>query len=67
MYDAPFLTTWWCTMWTMLFMPFFLLLQIILIRDVGTVKGLFVEAAHQFQTRGLSPRKMLIPYFAIHA
>ncbi|CAG0904288.1 unnamed protein product, partial [Cyprideis torosa] len=58
-YDAPFLTTWLCTIWTILFFPFFFFIQVVLIRDCATVRSLTYEAIHHFLTRGLTPFKFL--------
>ncbi|XP_069172189.1 solute carrier family 35 member F3 [Procambarus clarkii] len=58
-FDAPFLTTWFCTAWTGLFFPLYMICHTCLRRDDVSLRLTLKTIAHNFRDRGVTFSKFM--------
>ncbi|XP_076044007.1 solute carrier family 35 member F4 isoform X2 [Oratosquilla oratoria] len=58
-FDAPFLTTWFCTVWTGLFFPLYLVCHSCLLREKTSIKASLKNIGQNFRDRGVTLSKFV--------
>lgn len=53
-YSAPFFTTWFCSLGTMLFLPLYLVFMLLTGSKTGKIKTALKESVHGFREKGLT-------------
>jgi len=56
-YNAPFFTTWFCSLGTMLFLPLYLVFMLMTGSRTGKIKATLNESVHGFREKGLTVGK----------